>query len=59
MFVQWDNLTDILTHYSTNNSFMETFKHTVNSEKISLCMQNDFIRYFLTDILNQFSLYLY
>lgn len=43
-FIRWENLMDILTHYSVNNSFMETFKHTANNEKINLCMQNEFIR---------------
>ncbi|CAH1725534.1 SET and MYND domain-containing protein 4-like [Aphis gossypii] len=43
-FIRWENLMDVLTHYSVNNSFMETFKHTANNEKINLCMQNEFIR---------------
>ncbi|XP_015369170.1 PREDICTED: uncharacterized protein LOC107165455 [Diuraphis noxia] len=43
-FIRWENVMDILTHYAENNSFMETFKHTANNEKVNLCMQNDFIR---------------
>lgn len=53
-FIRWDNVMDILTHYAENNSFMETFKHTANNEKVNLCMQNEFIRYsifFTTDVL--------
>jgi len=44
-FIRWENVMDILTHYAENNSFMETFKHTANNEKVNLCMQNEFIRY--------------
>lgn len=44
MFVQWEHLMDILTHYSVKNSFIDTFKHTANNEKVNLCMQNEFIR---------------
>lgn len=44
-FIRWENVMDILTHYGENNSFMETFKHTANNEKVNLCMQNEFIRY--------------
>jgi len=47
-FIRWENLMDVLTHYSVNNSFMETFKHTANNEKINLCMQNEFIRYIIS-----------
>ncbi|KAL4132470.1 hypothetical protein QTP88_009613 [Uroleucon formosanum] len=43
-FIRWENVMDILTHYGENNSFMETFKHTANNEKVNLCMQNKFIR---------------
>jgi len=42
-FIRWENVMDILTHYAENNSFMETFKHTANNEKVKLCMQNEFI----------------
>lgn len=45
MFVQWDQLMDILTHYSLNNNFMETFNHAANNEKVTVCMQNEFIRF--------------
>lgn len=44
MFVQWDGLMDIITRFSITNGFMETFKNTANNEKVTLCMQNDFIR---------------
>lgn len=44
MFVPWESLMDILTHYSVKNNYIETFKHTVNNEKVSICMKNEFIR---------------
>lgn len=45
MFVRWESLMDILTQHSIVNNFMETFKNTVNDEKIKLCMKNNLIRY--------------
>jgi len=53
MFVRWENVLDILTDYSVNNNFMETFKYTPNNEKITLCMQNEFIRYIFSNVLSK------
>lgn len=51
MFVQWDGLMDVITRFSVNNGFLETFKHTANNEKVNLCVQSDFIRYIFISLI--------
>lgn len=47
MFVPWDGMLEIITQHSSKNKFLEQFEHTAHDKKISLCMENSFIRYFI------------
>ncbi|VVC39982.1 Tetratricopeptide repeat,Zinc finger, MYND-type,Tetratricopeptide-like helical domain,SET domain [Cinara cedri] len=44
MFVPWDSLLEIITHYSSKNKFLDIFGRTTHDKKISLCMEDTFIR---------------
>lgn len=49
MFVPWDSLLKIITDHCLKNKFLDNFEHTTHSKKISLCVENGFIRYFIHD----------